>query len=124
MKKKLMQFAGLTLAAALTLSAFPAAAQAASIPMSASIRIGLTYGSDAVPGANLLNSTGSGYRLGYYDDSLSFVQLGYTTETGISVVKTQNVWYGPLSNGLSGYTDAQTSSIAVGCYHIQLPGEL
>ena len=30
--------------------------------------------------------------------------------------------YGPLSSGLNGYTDAQTSSIAVGCYHIQLPG--
>ena len=123
MKKKLMKFAALALAAALTLPALSTdAVRAAGIPMSASIRIGLTYGSDAVPGANLLNSTGSGYRLGYYDDSLNFVQLGYTTETGISVVKTQNVWYGPLSNGLSGYTDTQTSSIAVGCYHIQLPG--
>lgn len=121
MKKTLMKFAALALAAALTLPALPTAAQAAGIPMSASIRIGLTYGTDAVPGANLLNSTGSGYRLGYYDDSLNFVQLGYTTETGISIVKTQNVWYGPLSNGLSGYTDTQTSSIAVGCYHIQLP---
>ena len=122
MKKTLMKFAALALAATLTLPVLPTAAQAAGIPMSASIRIGLTYGTDAVPGANLLNSTGSGYRLGYYDDSLNFVQLGYTTETGISIVKTQNVWYGPLSNGLNGYTDTQTSSIAVGCYHIQLPG--
>ena len=100
MKKKLMKFAALALAAALTLPALSTdAVRAAGIPMSASIRIGLTYGSDAVPGANLLNSTGSGYRLGYYDDSLNFVQLGYTTETGISIVKTQNVWYGPLSTG-------------------------
>ena len=52
MKKKLMKFAALALAAVLTLPALSTdAVRAAGIPMSASIRIGLTYGSDAVPGA-------------------------------------------------------------------------
>jgi len=40
MKKTLMKFAALALAATLTLPVLPTAAQAAGIPMSASIRIG------------------------------------------------------------------------------------
>ena len=119
MKKKFMQFALLLLAAALLL---PAGAGAAGAPMNANVRIGLTYGSSAVPGANLLNEVGSGYRLGYFDADLNFVQLGWTAETGVSIVKTQNVWYGPLPGStLKGYSDAITSDVAVGCYHIQLP---
>ena len=42
------------------------------------------------------NYTGSGYRLGYFDEDLHFVTLGHTPETQISMVKTQNV---SLSNG-------------------------
>lgn len=119
MKKKFMQFAVLILAAALLL---PGGAEAAGAPMNAGVRIGLAYGSSAVPGANLLNEVGSGYRLGYFDGDLNFVELGRTGETGISVVKTQNVWYGPLpDSALKGYSDAFTSDVAVGCYHIQLP---
>ena len=119
MKKKFMQFALLLLAAALLL---PAGAGAAGAPMNANVRIGITYGSSAVPGANLLNEVGSGYRLGYFDADLNFVQLGWTAETGVSIVKTQNVWYGPLPGStLKGYSDAITSDVAVGCYHIQLP---
>lgn len=96
-----------------------AGAAATAIPET--IRVGLAYGTGAMPGANLLNSVGSGYRLGYFDDGLNFIQLGYTYETGISVVKTQNVWYGPLSGGLNGYSDTVTTGPAVGSYHLQLP---
>lgn len=90
-------------------------------PMNTNIRIGLAYGSGALPGANLMNDIGSGYRFGYYDADLNFFQVGYTAETAISMVKTQNVWYGAISGGRSGYSDTLTSNIAVGCYHIQLP---
>ena len=85
------------------------------------VRVGLYYGSDALPGANLLNSVGTGYRFGY-DDGAGFCQLGITAETAISMVKTQNVYYVRFSDGLSGYTDQSTSNIVVGCYHIGLPG--
>ena len=79
------------------------------------LRVGLFYGSSALPGANLENSVGSGYRFGWYDDDLTFHQLGSSTETQISVVKTQNV---TLSGG--NYVDG-TGSVTVGCYHLQLP---
>lgn len=80
------------------------------------IQVGLFYGQNALPGANLENYTGSGYRLGYFDEDLHFVTLGHTPETQISMVKTQNV---SLSNG--NYVDG-TGSVTVGCYHLQMPG--
>ena len=79
------------------------------------LRVGLFYGSSALPGANLENSVGSGYRFGWYDDGLVFHQLGDSTQTQISVVKTQNV---TLSGG--NYVDG-TGSVTVGCYHLQFP---
>lgn len=87
------------------------------------ILVGLVYGGGASPGGNVLNDVGTGYHYGYLDGERNFIPLGYTDETGVSVVKTQNVYYGgPLSNGFKGYSDQISSSIAVGCYHILLPG--
>lgn len=121
MKKISVKIATCLLAAAMLLPfGFSKADAAASVPLT--VRVGLAYGGNAVAGANLLNSEGSGYRLGYYDGNLSFVQLGYIAETGISVVKTQNLWYGPVSGGLSGYSESVTAGPAVGCWHIQMPG--
>ncbi len=122
MRKRFMQFAAAALAAAALLPQLPAA-RAARPPDYDTVLVGLAYGSSAMPGANLLNSVGSGYRLGYLDGNRDFISLGYTGETGISVVKTQNVSYGgPLSNGLNGYSDQIASGIVVGCYHLQIPG--
>ena len=120
MKRRLVQLVSMFLTAVLFVPGL--SAKAAALPANQNIRIGLYFGSDALPGANLLNSEGTGYRLGYYDVDLNFMTLATTAETGISVVKTQNVYYMPLSDGLSGYTDAGTSAVGVGCYHIQLPG--
>ena len=53
------------------------------------------------------------------------MELGRTSAdvTEIAVLKTQNLYYGRDPNlGKDTYTDAITSSIAVGCYHIQIPG--
>ena len=80
------------------------------------IQVGLFYGQNALPGQTWKNYTGSGYRLGYFDEDLHFVTLGHTPETQISMVKTQNV---SLSNG--NYVDG-TGSVTVGCYHLQMPG--
>lgn len=93
----------------------------AAVEVDPTIKVGLFYGSNALPGANLLNDVGSGYRLGYYDDDRVFQQLAATSETAISVVKTQNVYYGTVGNW-AGYYDTITSSIAVGCWHLKLPG--
>lgn len=45
---------------------------------------------------------------------------GQHGESAISVVKTQNVYYGKVGDW-AGYYDTITSDIAVGCWHVQLP---
>ena len=117
--RKFVQIAALTLAIAIPVGVIPASA--ASVEVDPTIKVGLFYGSSALPGANLLNDVGSGYRLGYYDGSRSFQELAYTGETAISVVKTQNVYYG-TSGSWKGYYDTITSDIAVGCWHLRMPG--
>ncbi len=116
---KFVRFAALALAAVLLMPHVPAAA--AGVEVDPTIRVGLFYGGSALPGANLLNEVGSGYRFGYFDADLNFVPLGVTDRTAISMVKTQNVWYGKVGIW-SGYYDTVSSEIAVGCWHIQLPG--
>lgn len=120
LKKRFVQFAAAALSCALLVALPVGRTQAASVAVDPTIRVGLFYGSTALPGANLLNDVGSGYRLGYYDSNRVFQQLAQTSETAISVVKTQNVYYGTVGNW-SGYNDTITSNIAVGCYHLKLP---
>lgn len=88
------------------------------------IRVGLASSNAHVPtgeleAANLENNTGygSGYRFGYYDSGLNFVELARTGDstTRVSVLKTQNLYYS------SSYSSTATSNTVVGCYHIQLP---
>lgn len=87
------------------------------------IRIGLSYGDNSLAAGNLLNSVGSGYRFGYHDGN-EFYKLGYTAESGISILKTQNLYFAsqlPGNSNLSGYVEEKVSDIAVGCYHLRLP---
>ena len=114
-RNKIVHFVSALLAVLLLLPAIPA--RAAEVQVNPTIRVGLYFGSNALPGANLLNQVGSGYRFGYFDGNLDFVQLGNTSHTAISVVKTQNVWY---NSGQ--YTGASSGGAAVGCYHLLLPG--
>ncbi len=58
--------------------------------------------------ANLLNAVGSGYKFGYYDATRNFVEVGYTSETAITMVMDTNT--------------AIDSGAVVGCYHILLDG--
>lgn len=64
---------------------------------------------------------GAGYRFGYYDSNLDFVELGYTDTrtTKVAVLKTENLWYG-YSSSLSKntYSSSINSDILVGCYHV------
>lgn len=119
MKRHLIRLLALLMGASFCLAALAGPALAA--PGGAEgepIRVGLYYGSGALPGANLDNSVGSGYRFGYFDDDRSFVDLARTAagEEQISVVKAQNVAF----DG-SNYTD-NGSGAAVGCYHVRLAG--
>lgn len=88
-------------------------------PVSASgtgeqIRIGLYYGDTALPAANLENSTGTGYYMGYTDGDGQFQSLAYTDVTQITMLKTQNMYF---KNGA--YSDTENDGTVVGCYHLQ-----
>ncbi|MGN0986041.1 MAG: SpoIID/LytB domain-containing protein [Candidatus Enterenecus sp.] len=88
------------------------------------IRVGLYYSSTAKDGANISNAVGAGFRFGYYDSKNSFVPLAdYTGGGTLSVVKTENVYYGTYDGYTSYYDHLTSSSVAVGCYHLQLDGE-
>ena len=78
------------------------------------IRVGLFYGSAAVPGANLQNQTGLGYRVGFLDSSGTFIQLFAYNGNKISMVKNRNVfWDG------SQYQDS-AQGVMVGAYHADM----
>lgn len=122
MKRKFVQIAALGLATALLLTVCGGTASAAPAGSDTEIiRVGLHYGTGAIEGLNLLNEVGSGYRFGYYDGSNRFVELGSTGKTAISVVETMNVYYGTYDKYQSYHTTI-TSGVAVGEYHLQLPG--
>lgn len=78
-------------------------------------RVGLYYydGTSSVrngtlESANLENDVGSGYKFGYYDSSRVFHEVGYTSDTTITMAMDRNV---TISSGVS-----------IGCYHVLLPG--
>lgn len=107
-----MQFAAVLLAVVLALPTVLAAGSGGEM-----VRVGLAYGSGALVNANLENNTGygSGYRMGYFDDDLDFVELAWTDEdeTQITMVKTQNTWV----NGTF-YSNSDNGGEAIGCYHV------
>ena len=107
-----MQFAAVLLAVVLALPTALAAGSGGEM-----VRVGLAYGSGALVNANLENNTGygSGYRMGYFDDGLDFVELAWTDEdeTQITMVKTQNTWV----NGTS-YSNSDNGGDVIGCYHV------
>lgn len=107
-----MQFAAVLLAVVLALPTVLAAGSGGEM-----VRVGLAYGSGALVNANLENNTGygSGYRMGYFDDDLDFVELALTDEdeTQITMVKTQNTWV----NGTS-YSNSDNGGDVIGCYHV------
>ena len=122
MKRNFVQIAALCMSAALLLALCGRTASAAPAGSNGKIiRVGLHYGTGAMEGLNLLNEEGSGYRFGYYDGANQFVELGSTTQRAISVVETVNAYYGSYG-GYQSYHTAVISSIAVGEFHLELPG--
>lgn len=82
------------------------------------VRVGLFYGTSALATANLENSTGTGYRFGYYDSADRFVSVGSTVETQISMLKTQTIY---LKDNQYYDSNPGGSSVVIGCYHMELP---
>ncbi len=124
MKRKFVQIAALCLSAVL-LALCAGGNRAAAAPAGGSgriIRVGLHYGTGSMEGLNFANTTGEGFRFGYYDGNDRFVPLGSTGQKAISVVKTVNVYYGTFGGYTSYHSALAGAAVAVGEYHLQLPG--
>lgn len=81
------------------------------------LRIGLYYGSDALTSANLENSAGygAGYRFGYFDSDLQFVELASTNSsvTTLTVLRASTIY-----RSGSNYSMTDNGGDVIGCYHI------
>jgi len=96
--------------------------QAADINHDPTMKIGLYYGVNALPSANLQNVTGMdlGYELGYFDSSTRvFCPLYYVADYNkLTVLKDKPMWIA----GDNTYYDIEPSSynVSVGSYHLEM----
>lgn len=111
MKKIVKQAIALALCLACVVPVAPARAAEVGAP----VKVGLYYGDNAMAAANLKNSTGSGYYMGYTAGDGGFYSVAYTGETEITMLKTQNMY---LSGGT--YSSDGGSGTVIGCYHLQV----
>ena len=81
------------------------------------IRVGLFFGNDALPTANLANEVGSGYRFGFFDANDDFFQVGETPRERITVCKDRNIY---LSGGSFYEENPGEGTTLIGAYHLQL----
>jgi len=119
MKKSLKNAISLLLIFCMLIPFVPMA-KAVDIDSDKTVKIGLDYGDNALPAADLENSVGSGFFFGYYDKNREFVPQFKTTEKKITVVKNQVMY---LMNGT--YYDSTNfpkESSRIGPYHIQSAG--
>ena len=95
----------------------PVKAQSVYIPLD-KLKIGLFYGSSALPTANLQNVTGygSGYRVGFFDTNNTFTALGELTDRTITVMKDETIYISADNK----YVDTDSGNGFVGSYHVQL----
>ena len=119
MRKILQRITTIALAAGLCLSAILTAHSYDT--REEMIRVGLAYGSGALTAAYLENNDGygSGYRFGYFDGNLDFVEVGRTGAdvTQITMLRASEIYY----DG-SNYTTVKPSGTytTIGCYHVVL----
>jgi stage II sporulation protein D len=101
----------LFICAAVLLTVLPQPSANAAPAPNPRLRVGLSFGTNALVAANLDNHTGSGYEFGYLDGEMNFIPLGATAQTKITMVKNRNVY---LSDNT--YSDTP-SNVAVGAFH-------
>jgi len=79
------------------------------------IRVGLYYGSNGLPSANLANEEGSGYWFGYFDSSRTFIPVAATQNEKITMMKdkTMYVYSGTYYDALP-----PSGAVTIGAYHV------
>ena len=122
MKKSVKAVLMVLLSAVLVLTSVTYQKASAYTPPYTTVKIGLFFGSSALPSANLQNATGlgSGYQFGILDANRQFTPLGAaTSETKISMLRDTNMFY---NSGGNKYEPGSEGGVVVGCYHIRLGG--
>lgn len=131
MNRRFTQIASAVLAVALMIPYTGAARSKENETEKMMLRVGLASSSShnslgELVGANLWNNDGygSGYRFGYFDEELEFVELARTDEDTeqISVIKTQNTWH--KDGNRDSYSNEDNGGTVIGCYHIQMGEEV
>ena len=69
----------------LVVTFFALTAVSASAVVNNTVKVGLRYGSSALPSANLENAVGGGYAFGCFDGDRCFEVLDWTDETAITM---------------------------------------
>lgn len=112
--KKLL-FTALFVVTFFSLSAAPASAV-----VNDRVKVGLWYGSNALFSANLENSLGEGFELGWFDEDRAFCPLGRTEETQISMTAAGDIYM----NGSGAYSPDIPSGgyRLLGGWHVELRG--
>ena len=87
------------------------------------VKIGLFYGSNAVPTTNLDNytdkgNTGGGHKFGFFDSENEFISVFDTDYEKITVMKDKNIYLG--SDGLYYDTKLSNPKGTIGAYHLEL----
>jgi len=110
------RFISILLITMLALTALPSPVSAADNLI---VKIGLNYGSDAVPAAKLENADGaSGFALGYFADAdRTFRTVLNVSDKQITVMKNKTMYL----NSSNQYFDTKPSKYKyyIGCYHLQ-----
>ena len=112
-RKKLHRLVPLSLLCGLFFLLFPLTVDAAGDRV---IRVGLCFGSNAIPTANLANEEGSGYQFGVFSEDGGFTSLGRTGREKITICKDENFYF---SGGSFYETPTAGGASLVGAYHLQ-----
>jgi len=123
LRSKGIKLTAMLIAVVMSVLLSPTSAIATYSPPVSILRIGLFFGSNVLPSANLQNvsGSGSGFEFGYFDSDRNFVPTGaWTDETGISMLMDRNMsWYPGVGGGTGEYREGTGGTITVGCFHIQ-----
>lgn len=86
------------------------------------VKVGLYYGGSALSAANLENAVGSGYSFGYFNSSRTFVPLGATAETKLTVTPSSGYRI-QLSQAYPDFSSAASAAAAyTGAYPAYVSG--
>lgn len=86
------------------------------------VKVGLRYGGSALSSANLENAQGSGYAFGYFDSERTFVPLGRTGQTILTMTAVGSLYHVQLDAEYGDFEGAASAAAQYGGYPAYLTG--